>query len=205
MEHSAVIRPNFFGFQVAIKDDYLYALPGLLGFPGVVQDTLKKELVQMETGDAMAIHRKLVALCTDDEINPEILEVEIPSMNIRAIANASGISGKKDSSSRDLAFKKALEFILDNLDRSFSVSELSKAVGMSERSLRYIFYQKTQVSPKRFIQHFKLNMVRKELKLRQSDKLISSLASQWGFWHSGQFAADYKKLFGELPSETASS
>ena len=31
---------------------------------------------------------------------------------------------------------------------------------------------------------------------------ITDLATQWGFWHMSQFAADYKRLFGELPSET---
>ncbi len=34
------------------------------------------------------------------------------------------------------------------------------------------------------------------------DLVINHVSSHWGFWHSGQFASDYKKLFGELPSET---
>jgi hypothetical protein len=28
---------------------------------------------------------------------------------------------------------------------------------------------------------------------------------QWGFWHMGQFAKDYKFMFGQLPSETLNS
>ena len=28
------------------------------------------------------------------------------------------------------------------------------------------------------------------------------VAARWGFWHLSQFAVDYKKLFGELPSRT---
>ena len=31
---------------------------------------------------------------------------------------------------------------------------------------------------------------------------IRDIANRYGFWHMGQFAADYKKLFGELPSKT---
>ncbi|MCZ0400693.1 hypothetical protein OZI03_24655, partial [Escherichia coli] len=27
---------------------------------------------------------------------------------------------------------------------------------------------------------------------------------QWGFWHLGQFATDYQRLFNEKPSETLS-
>ena len=31
---------------------------------------------------------------------------------------------------------------------------------------------------------------------------VAEVASRWGFWHMGQLAADYRQLFGELPSET---
>ena len=30
----------------------------------------------------------------------------------------------------------------------------------------------------------------------------ANVAHRWGFWHMGQFARDYRRLFGELPSET---
>ncbi|MCK5375915.1 MAG: helix-turn-helix domain-containing protein, partial [Acidobacteria bacterium] len=31
---------------------------------------------------------------------------------------------------------------------------------------------------------------------------VTDVANNWGFWHMGQFAADYRKMFGELPSQT---
>jgi len=31
---------------------------------------------------------------------------------------------------------------------------------------------------------------------------LSDIAARWGFWHLSHFAADYKSMFGELPSET---
>ena len=31
---------------------------------------------------------------------------------------------------------------------------------------------------------------------------VTDVANEWGFWHLGQFAADYRRHFGELPSET---
>jgi AraC family transcriptional regulator, ethanolamine operon transcriptional activator len=31
---------------------------------------------------------------------------------------------------------------------------------------------------------------------------VTQAASQWGFWHLGYFSRDYRKMFGELPSQT---
>ena len=31
---------------------------------------------------------------------------------------------------------------------------------------------------------------------------VQEIAQRWGFWHTGEFAADYRRLFGELPSQT---
>jgi AraC family ethanolamine operon transcriptional activator len=31
---------------------------------------------------------------------------------------------------------------------------------------------------------------------------VHEIARRWGFWHIGEFAADYRRLFGELPSQT---
>jgi hypothetical protein len=31
---------------------------------------------------------------------------------------------------------------------------------------------------------------------------VSDVANSWGFWHMGQFAADYRAMFGELSSST---
>jgi AraC family ethanolamine operon transcriptional activator len=37
---------------------------------------------------------------------------------------------------------------------------------------------------------------------RASGASPREIAIEWGFWHMGQFAADYRRQFGELPSET---
>lgn len=83
------------------------------------------------------------------------------------------------------------------------VHELCSATGVSERSLRRLFHDRYGISPKNFLNRIRLNNVRRDLENVSSEKnKISDLANNHGFWHMGQFAADYRKLFGELPSET---
>jgi AraC family ethanolamine operon transcriptional activator len=31
---------------------------------------------------------------------------------------------------------------------------------------------------------------------------VKTVAFNWGFWHLGRFSAEYRRIFGELPSET---
>jgi len=52
----------------------------------------------------------------------------------------------------------------------------------------------------------RLIAVRRQLRRSSPDKgTITNLANNWGFWHMGQFAADFRRYFGELPSQTLRS
>jgi transcriptional regulator GlxA family with amidase domain len=88
-------------------------------------------------------------------------------------------------------------------DKPFKVSELSQAVSVSESTLNRLFHAKFGVSPKSYIIKLRLNAVYQDLNQSSPEKIkIYVAANKWGFWHMGQFAADYRKLFGELPMET---
>lgn len=107
------------------------------------------------------------------------------------------------SSSRAKLIQSATHYIKQNLRRALSISDLCQACNVSERTLQYTFRQHYQCSPKQYIQARRLHAVRKE-RLAHPHKPIREIASNWGFWHMGQFAADYRKLFGETPSQTRS-
>jgi AraC family ethanolamine operon transcriptional activator len=49
----------------------------------------------------------------------------------------------------------------------------------------------------------RLNAVRQELKTAPDTATVHQIAQRCGFWHTGEFAAAYRRLFGELPSQTA--
>jgi AraC family ethanolamine operon transcriptional activator len=49
----------------------------------------------------------------------------------------------------------------------------------------------------------RLNAVRQELKTAPDTATVYQIAQRWGFWHTGEFAAAYRRLFGKLPSQTA--
>jgi AraC family ethanolamine operon transcriptional activator len=107
---------------------------------------------------------------------------------------------------RSKAFDRALEVIEEMEGEPVSLSDLCRYASVSERTLQYAFRERLSVTPKEYIQLFRLNRVRGELRTTAArDVLISDIANQFGFWHLGQFAADYRKFFGELPSETPRS
>jgi AraC family ethanolamine operon transcriptional activator len=99
--------------------------------------------------------------------------------------------------------KRAEEILLDNLDRPLSILDLCLELHISERTLRYGFQECFGLGPAAYLKIQRLNGVRRQLKASAGREItISAIALQWGFWHMGQFAKDYKEMFGECPSET---
>jgi AraC family ethanolamine operon transcriptional activator len=84
------------------------------------------------------------------------------------------------------------------------VRDLSEIVSVKERTLQHNFLKYLGVTPKQYLKSIMLNRARKELKRsgKHNDIKMYQIAHQFGFWHMGQFAADYRRFFGELPSET---
>ena len=53
------------------------------------------------------------------------------------------------------------------------------------------------------LRKIRFERVRKELQQAGPADSITNLALNWGFRHSGRFSVEYRRVFGESPSETA--
>jgi len=98
--------------------------------------------------------------------------------------------------------QRASEFLHDHIAESVRVGDISRVVGVSERTLRNAFQHEHGMSPKQFDRHERLLAVRQALCTFGASDTITSVASQYGFFELGRFAGLYKHVFGESPSET---
>lgn len=98
---------------------------------------------------------------------------------------------------------RACSLILAKREEPISLLQLCSRIGVSESKLNYCFQDVLGISPGRYLKAARLNNVRRELKrCREQHIGVQDVAAHWGFWHLGQFSSDYKRQFGELPSET---
>jgi AraC family ethanolamine operon transcriptional activator len=94
-------------------------------------------------------------------------------------------------------------FIDDQIDEPIRLKDLYTETQVSDRTIQNLFREFIGLSPKPYISGKKLYKVHRQLwYAKKSEQSITEIIANAGFWHMGQFAADYSKLFGELPSET---
>jgi AraC family ethanolamine operon transcriptional activator len=54
-----------------------------------------------------------------------------------------------------------------------------------------------------YLRLIRLNGARRSLREPLSAAVsVRDVAANWGFWHFSQFSSDYRKLFGQCPSES---
>jgi AraC family ethanolamine operon transcriptional activator len=97
---------------------------------------------------------------------------------------------------------RAREYIEQRQDQPITVLDLCKETSTSQRTLQYCFDKVVGTSPAAYLKVVRLNGLRRDLVRTGSSLKIGDIAAQWGFWHLSQFSLDYKRLFGELPSDT---
>ncbi len=104
---------------------------------------------------------------------------------------------------RHMRLKRARDFIEGNSHRPIRLEELCTVTGLSRRGLEYLFIDLLGISAGAFLLQSRLHGVRGELlKAQPSHGEVKRCALNWGFWHLGRFASDYRSQFGEPPKVT---
>lgn len=97
---------------------------------------------------------------------------------------------------------RAEALIRSRLHAPPSIMALCEATNTSRRALFYAFESLLGRSPIQHANILRLHAARRRINESGSGETVKLVAEALGFWHPGQFSADYRRLFGELPSET---
>ncbi len=208
-----VSPPGFFVYTLSFTEEELAAASHRLGLPDIC-DRLNTH-AEVRTIDRLGIN----ALCM--MVNEAITSVFTPGISlfskdipgyfrngriaeqlVSILTAAESVTGYPLPNKLTAATNQTLQYIEAHLAEAPTTRDLLKVAGVSRRTLEYAFRRQFDISPKSFINQQRLTLVRRDLRTLSAEKSIADIANHWGFWHMGQFARDYQRQFGELPSHT---
>jgi len=105
-------------------------------------------------------------------------------------------------STRAYIVDTAIEFMGNRLADPISITDICEKLRVCPRTLGYSFNTVLGVSPTRLLLAMRLSRVRRDLAAASPGASIQAIAARWGFWHMGRFAQQYRRAFGERPSDT---
>jgi AraC family ethanolamine operon transcriptional activator len=190
------------GFMMSLAEQvYNRPLSALIPDPGIyMTDVGKLALLRTELGKWQELARY------NADVTPAIIERREESL---ALAVINALIGERYTENESMvnatrSVSLALDIIHSSELENISVMELCKHTKCSQRTLEKCFSKRFGTTPKKYIKCLRLAEVYKGLRNFDADGYASiiELAGINGFWHMGQFAADYRRIYGELPSET---
>lgn len=98
--------------------------------------------------------------------------------------------------------RRAETWMRDHSADCIRVSDLCLALHVSRRELEYAFRTTYDQSPRDYLHTLRLHAIRRAMLSAGENRSILEIALDHGISHPGRFAADYRSLFGERPSET---
>jgi AraC-like DNA-binding protein len=139
-------------------------------------------------------------------LHPEIGRA-MESLLVQAMLNCLKHGGDVEADSgakvRHRIMTRFEEFLVSNSGRSIYLTEICRAVGASESTLRRVCQEHLGMGPNRFLLLRRLHLARRELnRADQSVNTVTEIATGLGFWELGRFAAAYRAQFGETPLAT---
>jgi AraC-like DNA-binding protein len=154
-----------------------------------------------------SLHRAAAYLV---EHSPEILAdpntargLEAPLTEAMIACLASGRMRTETASQRrgSLIIKRLRELEEANRDRTLYLTEVCKAIRVSQRTLTDICQDVLGVSPKRYLYLRRLHLVHRELRDTVPGRgQVTQIATKYGFWELGRFSVAYREVFGQSPS-----
>ena len=203
---------SFSGISVSIARDKLSRIASQLGLPNSSLTDSNHLLLKSAEDQAFTQFRQLLrglyqrlhqgSGTNDIRWATEALEKELPYHLLESLADSRHQPSKYSINARHKGLRVATAFIEANGHNNPSVPEICTVAGLSSRSLDRAFKEYFGVGPKRYLLNLRLIQVRRKLKRASPTTKVTDVANDWAFWHMGDFAREYLKLFGEYPAET---
>ncbi|MGI9242030.1 MAG: helix-turn-helix domain-containing protein [Verrucomicrobiales bacterium] len=105
--------------------------------------------------------------------------------------------------SRQKIIDRSMALVKPFADEPVTVGQMAAAAEVSERTLETAFKEYFSATPTHYLQLRQLHQISRALKEADPGKTsVTDVLTRHGVWQFGRFAARYRRLFGELPSET---
>lgn len=170
------------------------------------------EVLHVAESAKTASLQMLACLLSEDEVLSEhkpVASLALPQqavmMAMLSMLDTSEVDSAVSNSfmRRQRIVAQARDYVLAHRDQVITVPELCERLHVSRRTLQYCFEDVLGISPIQYLRIIRLNGARRHLREDLSgSRTVRDIAADWGFWHFSQFSSDYRKLFGQTPSES---
>jgi AraC-like DNA-binding protein len=113
-----------------------------------------------------------------------------------------GRLGRLQRSIDPRAVRRATDYIEAHLDLPLTVGEVSAVAGVAGRTLHKHFQDARGTTPMQYVRARRFAAARRALLAADRADRVTEIALRWGFSHLGRFAVEYRKRYGETPSQT---
>lgn len=179
--------------------------------------TLQKDVefkmeLDLDTPDGRSLIQMLAWMCdvlsNSDELSPLVsaqFESTFVGMLLGCQPNnySAELREDKGQSIAPSFVKRIEQYIEEHAHEPISVGDLAEYAGVSTRTLFSGFRRFRNIAPMHYLKEVRLRRAHEDLLQGQaSGATVTAIAFRWGFSHLGHFTTDYKRRFGETPSET---
>jgi AraC-like DNA-binding protein len=99
--------------------------------------------------------------------------------------------------------EQAERLALAHIDEPLHISALCRTLKVSERTLRKAFHKACGLAPCRHLRMLRLSQARRALMCADAELVtVTEVATCFGFVELARFSVEYRKVFGECPSQT---
>lgn len=98
--------------------------------------------------------------------------------------------------------RRAIDYMQSHLHAPLTLADIIAASGVPGRTLLKHFKDWRGVSPMRHLRNVRLARARQALLRASADDSVTEIAMSLGFTHMGRFSLEYRRHFGERPSQT---
>ncbi len=191
----------------------------LLISPGLLRKTVGEELTErlcgwhsVNAGEAarglVELEGRLLAFISDDPgvLSNPVIAAQVRSDLLRAVEECfAHLQPEQEPLSRNRREEVVYQAVQHARQSRKPVSafELAQSSGVSQKALESSFKQVMGITPGKYLVISRLNEAHHALASGEKGKTtVTEIANAHGFSHVGRFTRNYKRIFGELPSQT---